>query len=70
MFCDVTGSFILINGKTLQITGTWEKNVAEFNYDFWYQPRHNVMISTEWGSPNAIKSTFNPAHVADGQWRG
>ena len=23
-----------------------------FNYDFWYQPRHNVMVSSEWAAPN------------------
>ena len=29
-------------------------NIAyRFNlrYDYWYQPYHNVMISTEWGHP-------------------
>src|SRR6218665_1697684 len=36
-------------------------------YDFWYQPRHNVMISTEWGAPWAIKTGFNPEHVAQGK---
>jgi len=35
-------------------------------YDFWYQPRHNVMISTEWGAPQRIKNGFDPQHVADG----
>ncbi len=24
---------------------------STFRYDFWYQPFHNVMISTEWGEP-------------------
>jgi len=37
-------------------------------YDFWYQPRHNVMISSEWGVPNAFKNGFNPAHVAEGKY--
>ena len=23
----------------------------KFNYDFWYQPRHNVMVSSEWARP-------------------
>ena len=22
-----------------------------YNYDFWYQPRHNVMVSSEWAAP-------------------
>jgi len=37
-------------------------------YDFWYQPSHNVMISTEWGDIGAIKSGFNPQDVADGKY--
>ena len=62
------GSFMLIDSATLKVKGKWEKHTSEFGYDFWYQPRHNVMISTEWGSPNAIKSGFNPAHVTEGQY--
>ena len=23
----------------------------EMNYDYWYQPRQNVMVSTEWAAP-------------------
>lgn len=23
-------------------------------YDFWYQPRLNVMVSSEWGAPSAF----------------
>jgi selenium-binding protein 1 len=40
---------------------------VEFGYDFWYQPYHNVMISTELASPNVFKKGFNPAHVEQGE---
>jgi selenium-binding protein 1 len=62
------GSFIMIDGKSFSVAGNWEKagDEAKFGYDFWYQPRHNVMISSEWGSPNAIKGGFNPEHVSQG----
>ena len=48
------GSFVLINGKTFRVEGTWQKPGAEtpFGYDFWYQPRLDVMVSSEWGHPN------------------
>ena len=36
-------------------------------YDFWYQPRHNVMISSEWGAPSAFTKGFNPEDVAAGK---
>lgn len=38
----------------LQVKGKWTDEVTKFGYDFWYQPRHNVMISSEWGTPNAL----------------
>jgi selenium-binding protein 1 len=39
-----------------------------FNYDFWYQPRHNVMVSSEWGAPLTYSGGFNPADVAAGKY--
>ena len=39
-----------------------------FRYDFWYQPYHNVMISTEWGNIFCLKDHFNPQDVADGNY--
>ena len=64
------GSFVLLDGKTFAVKGTWQKNGSEtpFGYDFWYQPRHNVMVSSEWGSPKAFCHGFNPAHVAEGKY--
>jgi len=54
-----------LNGNTFEIEGTWASESTPFGYDFWYQPRHNIMVSTQWGSPNAFKNGFNPAHVAE-----
>ncbi len=60
------GSFILIDGKTFKVTGTWqsEGDEAPYGYDFWYQPRHNVMVSSEWGAPSSFLKGFNPAEVS------
>ncbi|XP_075996204.1 methanethiol oxidase [Genypterus blacodes] len=62
------GGFVLLDGETFEVVGNWEHpgEAAPFGYDFWYQPRHNVMISTEWGSPKALINGFNPAHVKEG----
>uniref|UniRef100_T1IVY0 Methanethiol oxidase n=1 Tax=Strigamia maritima TaxID=126957 RepID=T1IVY0_STRMM len=60
------GSFVLLDGNTFEFKGNWEKESVKFGYDFWYQPRHDVLISTEWGAPKAFRSGFNPQHVADG----
>ena len=63
------GGFILIDGKTFKVKKHWEHEAAPYNYDFWYQPRHNVMISTEWGNPKKIFGGFNPEHVPTGKSR-
>jgi selenium-binding protein 1 len=62
------GAFMLIDGETFTLKDTWSKTSAEFGYDFWYQPRHNVMISTEWGHPWALSKGFDPQHVAKGYY--
>lgn len=36
-------------------------------YDFWYQPLHNVMISTEWGEPKALTKGFKVEDVQAGK---
>uniref|UniRef100_A0A8C7QUZ3 Methanethiol oxidase n=1 Tax=Oncorhynchus mykiss TaxID=8022 RepID=A0A8C7QUZ3_ONCMY len=61
------GGFILLDGKTFEVVGNWELpgEAAPFGYDFWYQPRHNVMMSTEWGAPKALKC-FNAAVLSAG----
>ena len=43
------------------MTGKWQKDgdAAKFGYDFWYQPAHNVMISSEWGAPKAFMKGFD-----------
>ena len=37
-----------------QVKGKWSTDDTKYGYDFWYQPRHNVMVSTEWGAPSAF----------------
>ena len=41
--------------------GRWENDITgmNFNYDFWYQPRHNVMVSSEWAAPNTFMPGFD-----------
>lgn len=59
--------YVRIDSRSLEIIGRWERGESRqsFGYDFWYQPRHNVMVSSEWGEPSCFTAGFNPAHVAD-----
>ncbi|VDL76494.1 unnamed protein product [Nippostrongylus brasiliensis] len=62
----IAGNFLLLDGETFETKGCWMEASVPFNYDFWYQPRLDLMISTEWGTPNLIKQGFDPSHVAEG----
>src|SRR6266849_10320941 len=54
------GGFLLLD-EDFNIAGRWEKQAdgLVYNYDFWYQPRHNVMISSEFAAPRTYEPGFN-----------
>ena len=58
------GGFLHLN-EDLEIVGRWENDLGgmKFNYDFWYQPRHNVMVSSEWAAPNTFMPGFDLEEV-------
>ena len=49
---EAPGGYLHLN-KDFEIVGRWENTMGDikFGYDFWYQPRHNVMVSSEWAAP-------------------
>ncbi|KAK9915575.1 hypothetical protein WJX75_001008 [Coccomyxa subellipsoidea] len=56
------GGFVLLD-EDFKVKGTWSETVTDYGYDFWYQPRHNVMVSSQWGAPSSFTKGFNPADV-------
>jgi selenium-binding protein 1 len=62
--------FAVLDAQTFEITGRWENGGPhpKLNYDFWYQPRQNVLASSEFGEPNAYESGFDPEDVAAGRY--
>ncbi|KAG4995622.1 Selenium-binding protein 2 [Glycine soja] len=65
---NAAGNGFLLLDSEFNVTGRWEKpgHSPLFGYDFWYQPRHNTMISTSWGAPSAFTKGFNLQHLSDG----
>ncbi len=66
---DGPGGFLLLDDK-FDIAGRWEASLKgmRYNYDFWYQPRHNVMVSSEWGAPNTTRPGFKLEDVKAGKY--
>jgi selenium-binding protein 1 len=58
------GGYLHLN-EEFEIVGRWENDLGgmKFNYDFWYQPRHNVMVSSEWAAPNTFMPGFDLEEV-------
>ncbi len=63
------GGFLLLD-QEFNIAGHWSasRKGMNYNYDFWYQPRHNVMVSSEWGAPNTIRPGFKLEDVKAGKY--
>lgn len=62
---EAKGGFLLLDDK-INVKGTWTPTETSFGYDYWYQPRINIMVSTGWGAPKAFSKGFNPAEVEAG----
>jgi selenium-binding protein 1 len=63
------GGFLLLD-ENFDVAGRWEAahEGMQFNYDFWYQPRHNVMVSSEWGAPSTFRPGFKLEEVKAGKY--
>lgn len=62
------GSFITFDSFTFEHAGPWTDTDSEFGYDYWYQPTHDVLISSEWGCPKAFFNGFDPKDVESGRY--
>jgi selenium-binding protein 1 len=62
--------FAVLDARTFEVKGRWEDGGPRppFNYDFWYQPRRNVLASSEFGEPNAYEPGFDLDDVAAGRY--
>jgi len=62
--------FAVLDARTFEIKGRWENGDRhpQLNYDFWYQPRHNVLASSEFGEPTAYEPGFDPDDVTAGRY--
>jgi methanethiol oxidase len=67
---NAAGGFAVVDAKSFEVKGRWENGGPRppMNYDFWYQPRQNVVVSSEFGVPNAYEAGFDLADVEAGRY--
>lgn len=61
------GGYLLLDDE-FNIVGRWDQGQRRqnFGYDFWYQPRHNVMVSSGWAAPKTFQPGFDLEDVKAG----
>jgi methanethiol oxidase len=64
------GGFAVLDAKTFDVKGRWENGggTPSLNYDFWYLPRQNTLVSSEFGEPNAYEPGFDLEDVGAGRY--
>ncbi|RNA01426.1 selenium-binding [Brachionus plicatilis] len=64
------GGFLVLNSNfdPMKKWGEGDVNDMGYNYDFWYQPHHNILVNSEWSGPNTFVQGFSPAHLLMGKY--
>ena len=56
------GGIFILDHLDFNVLGRWEvdRGPQELAYDFWWHLGHDVLISSEWGTPNKIENGLDP----------
>jgi len=67
---DGPGGIFLMDANTFELKGPWEKDHGpqQLAYDFWWHLGHDVMITSEWGTPNMVKDGLNAELLLAGKY--
>ena len=59
---DGPGGVFVLDHESFEIQRAWEadRGPQYFAYDFWWHLGHDVMITSEWGTPNMVENGVNP----------
>jgi selenium-binding protein 1 len=62
------GGIFLMDHDNFEVLGKWEidRGPQFLAYDFWWHLGHDVLISSEWGTPSMIESGVNPEILLKG----
>jgi selenium-binding protein 1 len=60
---DGPGGIMVLDHDDFSVRGAWEadRGPQYLAYDFWWHLGHDVLITSEWGTPNMVESGLNPA---------
>jgi selenium-binding protein 1 len=64
------GGIFQMDHSSFNITSQWEadRGPQQLAYDFWWHLGHDVMITSEWGTPNMVENGVNPELLLGGKY--
>jgi methanethiol oxidase len=64
------GGIFMLDHDTFEVKPAWEKERGDqyLSYDFSWHLGHDVMITSEWGTPNMVKDGLNPELLLAGKY--
>ena len=64
------GGIFVLDHDNFTIRGPWEveRGPQYLAYDFWWHLGHDIMITSEWGTPNMIEAGVNPELLLAGKY--
>jgi selenium-binding protein 1 len=67
---DGPGGIFMLDCDTFDVLGPWEADRGSqyFAYDFWWHLGQDVMVTSEWGTPNMIENGLDPNLLLGGKF--
>ncbi len=64
------GGVFVLDHDNFSVRGRWEvdRGPQYLAYDFWWHLGHDIMITSEWGTPNMIEGGINPELLLAGKY--
>ena len=65
---DGPGGVFVLDHDSFEPRGRWEvdRGSQTLAYDFWWNLGHDVLVSSEWGTPNMVEDGLNPDILLNG----
>jgi selenium-binding protein 1 len=64
------GGVFLLDHDSFEVLGQWEmdRGPQYLAYDFWWHLGHDIMVTSEWGTPNMIETGLQPELLLNGKY--
>lgn len=67
---DGPGGIFVLDHDTFDVKGPWEKHRGpqQLSYDFWWHLGYDTLITSEWGTPNMVRTGLQPELLLNGKY--